>query len=217
MPDDNQSFERTLREMGREIEKGAEKLHPITPSELEAAHAAVRRQFSERRKPDPQPNWWHSLIAVVRGYRSFIGYAAAAIIVLLGLAYNFWPGHDISLAALDAPVRVGFANLPRSASFNAKGRTLELVDGAARLSGTLLPLPQLSTPSLSVYTNNLHGADSVGAELWVRCTVWVTNAPGVKVVRQPADLVGILVDGSLEIPGRPGLPVRQSYVPRPLP
>ena len=96
---------------------------------------------------------------------------------------------------------------------DSKLTRLELREGEVSLSGPMKALPGLSRPGVLVFTNNLSGTDSSGVQVWVRCLAWVTNASGATRIKSTNDVTGVLLQGTLEIPGRSTNDVEHGYAP----
>lgn len=212
MPENDHPFDAAMRKLTqREWEELKSQRCPLTPEQEARLRAAVHEEFAKPQKSTaPEVPWWSGFWSLLR---SPIGYAVSAtVLVLFGLLLYRTPGPQREMAALPRPDR-SFSELPRRLLLEPKRNRLELVGGTTRFSGRMKAVPNLSLPGVLVFTNNLSGTDSTGLEVWIRSLAWVTNTPGMTTIKNINDVRGVLLQGTLEIPGRSTNAFEQGYAP----
>ncbi len=212
MPENDHPFDAAMRKLTqREWDDLKSQRLPLTSEQKARLQVVVEEEFAKPQKSkDPEVPWWSGVRSLLR---SPIGYAAAAAaLILIGFLVYLTPGPQREMAALPGPNR-SFSNLPQRMLLEPKRHRLELVGGTTRFSGQMKQVPNLSMPGVLVFTNNLTGRDSTGAKVWIRSLAWVTNNSGRMTLKSTNDVSGVLLQGTLEIPGQLTNAFEQGYAP----
>jgi hypothetical protein len=81
------------------------------------------------------------------------------------------------------------------------------------ISGDLPKTVQTTPPTAQSRQLNLDGKDPQGVVIQFRGTLWLTNAPGVTVLRKKTDIRGALITGQLSNDRGASLAVESTFLP----
>jgi len=201
MPIEDESFGRAMRDLARQVEKGAKVLHPIQQSELDTVRAAIQRKRLEDASRTGRSSSSRNA-ALIQFLRRPIGIASVAATLMLA-SYFGW---QLTIPTLDFPdgfdpdqERGGPTSVPRHLRWQPRNDKIQLLDGDDRMAGATTATN--SPPGVLLYLVELRAKGSHPAQANFAGLLWVTNAPGVSVIRNRTDQTGMLLKGVYQRPG----------------
>jgi len=215
MPDEDNQIDAAMRQLSKQVDKGAEKLHQITPAQLEAVHSEVRRRRLGAEQSAKQPTRISDFLLLLR--QPIVWIPASAVLMFALWFVMSGPrnptetlfckaefrGPNVEEGPLSGPLALELR-------FGSQHKTLTLVAGAARYTGEMSGGTN-SEPTQQVFDVAISGKSAKGEGIELKGQLYLNLNTPTSTLPTRTQISNARLEGDLKVGGQIRPPVNKIF------